>query len=362
MPRCPEGQPRLALSFERPGGGAGGRRHTGRRPRILLTMGDPAGVGPEVVLKTLREPALRERFDLAVVGSAAALRDWAGRLSIPLDADVVDAHEGAVPVEPGRPTVAGARAAVESVVRAARLCQSGSADAMVTAPVTKATIAEAGYEFPGHTEFLARLTGVESVVMTFVHGTRRIGLVTNHLSVAEVPSALTIELVLDKLVILARGLEESLGIAAPRIVVAALNPHAGERGTIGDEERRIIAPAVAAAREVGVDAEGPYPADSVFPRLGAVPAAGGARGFDAALAMYHDQATIPVRVWGLAGGVNLTLGLPIVRASVDHGTALDLAGSGAADPGSAIAAVLLAGEIAARRANRLDPADRRQLE
>lgn len=313
-------------------------------------MGDPAGIAPEVVLKTLSTPGLREEFDLSVVGSRAVLGDWARRLSLPFDAEVTEAHEGPVSYEPGRPTASGARAAVEAVVSAARACQSGAADAMVTAPVTKATIAEAGYDFPGHTEFLARLTGVESVVMTFVHGTRRIGLVTNHLPIAAVARALTLELILDKLLILSRGLDESLGIAAPRIAVAALNPHAGERGAIGDEEERVIAPAIAAAREVGVAAEGPFPADSVFPRLGSREE-GGRRPFDAALAMYHDQATIPVRVWGLAGGVNLTLGLPIVRTSPGHGTALDIAGKGVADPGSMVAAVRLAGDVAARRAS-----------
>jgi 4-hydroxythreonine-4-phosphate dehydrogenase len=314
-------------------------------------MGDPAGIGPEVVLKALSTPGLREEFDLSVVGSRAVLEDWARRLSLPLDAEVTEAHESPVPDEPGRPTVTGARAAVEAVVAAARACQSGAADAMVTAPVTKATISEAGYDFPGHTEFLARLTGVESVVMTFVHGARRIGLVTNHLPIAAVARTITLELILDKLLILSRGLEESLGIAAPRIAVAALNPHAGERGAIGDEEERVIAPAIAAAREVGVAAEGPFPADSIFPRLGTGGERDGGRVFDAALAMYHDQATIPVRVWGLAGGVNLTLGLPIVRTSPDHGTALDIAGRGVADPGSMVAAVRLAGDVAARRAS-----------
>ncbi len=350
MPRSPEGRPRLALASLEGGGGGRPRRASRSRVRIVLTMGDPAGIGPEIVLKTLLAPGLREEFDLSVAGSRTVLDGWARRLSLPFDAEVAESHEGPVSDDgPGRPTAAGARAAVEAVVTAARACQSGAADAMVTAPVTKATIADAGYDFPGHTEFLARLTGVESVVMTFVHGTRRIGLVTNHLPIAAVARALTLELILDKLLILSRGLADSLGVTGPRIAVAALNPHAGERGAIGDEEERIIAPAIAAAREVGVLADGPFPADSVFPRLGSRDDGGGP--FDAALAMYHDQATIPVRIWGLAGGVNVTLGLPIVRTSPDHGTALDLAGKGVADPGSMIAAARLAGEVAARRAS-----------
>jgi 4-hydroxythreonine-4-phosphate dehydrogenase len=185
--------------------------------------------------------------------------------------------------------------------------------------------------------------------MTFVHGARRVGLVTNHLPLAAVAGSITTELVLEKLLTLAAGLEEWLGIPAPRIAVAALNPHAGERGAIGQEEARVIAPAVAAARAAGVDAEGPRPADAVLPLLGE---AGSVRGYDALLAMYHDQATIPVRLWGISGGVNLTLGLPVVRTSPDHGTAADIAGRGIADPGSMIAAARLARGIAARRSAR----------
>ena len=333
---------------ERPAG-AGGRGGSGSpRPRVLLTMGDPAGIGPEVALRALLDPGLRAEADLAIVGSRAALEWWAGRLAIPIDAEIVDTG-GGVPDAPGVSTPAGGEAALAAVDEAVRACGAGGADAVVTAPVTKATIVEAGHDFPGHTEYLARLTGAGTVVMTFVHGARRVGLVTNHLPLAAVAGSITTELVLEKLLTLAAGLEEWLGIPAPRIAVAALNPHAGERGAIGQEEARVIAPAVAAARAAGVDAEGPRPADAVLPLLGE---AGSVRGYDALLAMYHDQATIPVRLWGISGGVNLTLGLPVVRTSPDHGTAADIAGRGIADPGSMIAAARLARGIAARRSAR----------
>lgn len=324
-------------------GGRGGSRPA--RPRILLTMGDPAGVGPEVALRALLDPALRSEADLAVVGPRAVLERWAGRLAISIEAEIVDTG-GDAPDTPGSPTPAGAEAALAAVVAAVQACREGAADAVVTAPVTKATIVAAGHDFPGHTEFLARLTGAGTVVMTFVHGARRVGLATNHLPISAVAGSITTTLVLDKLLTLAVGLDEWLGVASPRIAVAALNPHAGERGAIGSEETTVIAPAVAAARAAGVDAEGPHPADAVLPLLGE---AGSVRGYDALLAMYHDQATIPVRLWGISGGVNLTLGLPIVRTSPDHGTAADIAGRGIADPGSMVAAARLARGIAARR-------------
>ncbi len=345
----PRGQPELALFFGgegETGGGSGG----GIRPRIAVTMGDPASIGPEVVLRAIGEPALRALFDLTVVGSSKALEAWSARLELPLDAEVVDPGiEGAV-AEPGRPTVAGARAALEAVVRAAGMCRAGEADAMVTAPVSKAAIVEAGQPFTGHTEFLAELLGSENVLMLFVQGAYRVGLATTHLPLSEVASALSEKLVTDKLALLARGLADRFGIATPRIAVTGLNPHAGESGRLGEEEERIIAPAIAAATRMGIDAEGPFPADSIYRGLGEPDRAGPGAGFDAVLAMYHDQGTIPFKLLACGRGVNVTLGLPIVRTSVDHGTAFDRAGRGDADAGSMIAAVRLAGEMAQRSA------------
>lgn len=300
-------------------------------------------MGPEIVLRASGVADLRERFDLSVVGSGRVIEDWAERLSLPLRAPVIDVSSEAVAVEPGRPDPAGARLAVGSIEAAARMCLSGDADAMVTAPVSKAAIEEAGTPFVGHTEYLAELTGVADVLMTFVHGARRVALVTTHMALADVPGTLTKELILAKLGILHRGLESFFGVPNARTAVTGLNPHAGENGRFGDEEERAIVPALAAARDMGLDVKGPFPADAVY-RLIAKPVPD----FDAVLAMYHDQATIAAKLWGRSEGVNVTLGLPIVRTSVDHGTAFDLAGRGEADPGSMIAAIGLAGEIAAR--------------
>jgi len=345
MYRISRGQPRLALSISRSGGGAG----ASRRPRLVLSMGDPAGVGPEVVLRTLADRAEAGNWDVCVAGDPAVLRWWAGQLSLPEAVSVIDAAVPAGPVVPGRPTNEGALAALASVETAARLCMDGEADAMVTAPVSKAAIAATGTPFQGHTEFLAKLTNANGFAMTFVHERQCVGLVTTHLSLAQVPAALTTGLVLEKLLILSGGLESWLGVSNPRIAITALNPHAGESGTFGDEEERVIAPAVARARDAGVNASGPHPADSIFVGHGDPDAGGPGSPFDAVLAMYHDQGTIAAKLMGFGQCVNLTMGLPIVRTSVDHGTAFEIAGRGEADHGSMAAAVRLAGAIAARR-------------
>ncbi len=323
---------------------------TSARPRVLVTMGDPAGVGPEVALKALCDAELRACADAKLVGDAAAFEWWAGRLALPVPVEVVPVGARAGDIEPGRPGSDGALAALAAVEVAARLCMAGEADAMVTAPVSKSAISRAGRGFSGHTEFLADLTGAGGHVMTFVDGSRRVALATTHLALADVPSAITSDLVVGKLKVLDRGLREWFGIDSPAIGVAALNPHAGESGAFGDEEERVIRPAVALARAAGVDAEGPFPADSVFVGLGEPDAGGPGSRFDAVLAMYHDQGTIPAKLMGFGRAVNVTLGLPIVRTSVDHGTAFGLAGSGRADEGSMAAAIRLAAAVARRRA------------
>jgi len=323
------------------------------RPRLVLTMGDPAGVGPEVALRALADSGLAERAELSIIGDSGAIERWARALSLRPAGAVIDCGANAGAVEPGCPTPQGARSALASIELAARMCLSGKADAMVTAPVSKDAIASTGIPFPGHTEFLARFTRAADVVMTFVHGERRVALVTTHLPLCEVPGALTIDLVLKKLRTLARGLESWLGVESPRIAVTALNPHAGEGGRFGDEEERVIAPAIELAGAEGIDADGPHPADSIFVGHGAAAteasgAAGPGSAYDAILAMYHDQGTIAAKLWGFGAAVNLSLGLPIVRTSVDHGTAFSLAGRGGVDPGSMLAAVRLATEIARR--------------
>jgi 4-hydroxythreonine-4-phosphate dehydrogenase len=357
MPRTSKGQPRLALRASRfgiagpapwPEGGGSGWGDARRELRpIVVTMGDPSGVGPEIVVKALAARAGDLGF--SVVGSRPVLEACARALGLEPPRSIVSVEAEGLAWEPGRPSASGARAAVRAITEAARLCMEGGARAMVTAPVSKSAIADAGCAFPGHTEFLADLTGAGGYVMTFVSGARRVGLVTTHLPISEVPAALSEGLIVGKLTVLARGLTEWFGVERPRIAVAALNPHAGEGGRIGREDDAIVRPAVEAARREGLDVSGPFPADSIYCGLGEPEGAGPGAGYDAVLAMYHDQGTIPIKLWGLASGVNVTLGLPIVRTSVDHGTAYDIAGRGTADPGSLIAAIDLAQEIVARR-------------
>lgn len=318
------------------------------RPRIVATMGDPAGIGPEVLIRALGQAGRGRDFDVSIVGSRAALSRWEESLSsrLPDDVEIVDV--GDAPADPGTPTAEGARAALSAIERAARMCLDNEADAMVTAPVSKAAITSLGTGFSGHTEFLAELTGASDHVMTFVHGESRIGLATTHLPLSSVPGALTVELVVSKLRALDRGLREWFGVPRPSLAVAALNPHAGEGGEFGDEERVVLVPAIREAGCQGVRAEGPFPADALFAPRGRD---GGTRaaGYDAVLAMYHDQGTIAAKLLAGGCGVNVTLGLPIVRTSVDHGTAFDVAGAGGADAGSMAAALSLAAEIALRR-------------
>jgi 4-hydroxythreonine-4-phosphate dehydrogenase len=322
----------------------------GERPRIALTMGDPAGVGPELVLRALSDPSLADVCDMTVVGDRGALDFWSQCLSLPVADEVAEVGGRHLTPVPGRPEPVGAASSLRSIEAAARMCEAGEADAMVTAPVSKSAISSSGREFSGHTEFLAELTGAAGYLMTFVHGRTRIALATTHLPLSRVPGALTARLLEGKLVTLDRGLRDWFGIEEPRIAVAALNPHAGEGGAFGDEEERVIAPAIRAAQVLGIRAKGPFPADSVFldRASGATRARGASPPFDATLAMYHDQGTIAAKLLGSGESVNVTLGLPIVRTSVDHGTAFDIAGQGVARTGSMVAAVRLAAEIAVR--------------
>jgi 4-hydroxythreonine-4-phosphate dehydrogenase len=311
-------------------------------------MGDPAGVGPELALRALADPELSKRYDLSVVGDGESLAFWSERLSLPVRGAVrdVEARHGAI--DPGRRSPEGARASLLSIETAAGLCASGGAEAMVTAPVCKASIASSGTDFRGHTEFLAELTGSADYAMTFVHGNSRIALATTHIPLSRVPEALHVELILGKLTVLDAGLREWFAIDEPSIAVAALNPHAGEGGAFGDEEASVIKPAIEAARARGISARGPFPADSLFVDRGRSDG-DASRGFDAALMMYHDQATIAAKLLGSGGSVNVTLGLPIVRTSVDHGTAFDLVMRGGVPRAdSMMSAVRLAGEIADR--------------
>jgi 4-hydroxythreonine-4-phosphate dehydrogenase len=298
------------------------------RPRVALTVGDPAGIGPEIAAKAAADARVREVCEPIVYGPEDDRRFAPGVLS----------------GEAGR-------AAYDTLVRAVRDAEAGRVHAIATAPVSKLAFARAGLPWKGHTDLLAHLTRAPRVAMLFWSAPLKVVLATVHVPLAEVPRALTRELLDDIIELTWRELP-LFGLAAPRLAMAGLNPHAGEGGVLGAEEERVIGPAVEAARGRGIDISGPFPGDTVFVRA--------ARGeFDCVVACYHDQGLIPVKLAAFGQAVNVTLGLPIVRTSVDHGTAFDIAGQGKADAGSMIEAVLLASRLAEARQAR--PAGGRQV-
>ena len=297
-----------------------------RRPlTIALTSGEPAGIGPELCEKVAAQD-LGAR--LVVIGDRSLVRA-ASVEHVPLER----------PAVPGRLDPANGRYVLRVLDRAIDGCLSGEFAAMVTAPVQKSVINDAGVAFTGHTEYLAERAGSPCVVMMLVGGGLRVAVATTHLPLAEVPRAVRRDLVLGALRVMHRDLQGRFRIPRPRILVSGLNPHSGEGGHLGHEDEREIVPAIAAARAEGIAAEGPIPADTLFVphRL---------KQADAALAMYHDQGLPVLKYASFGAGVNVTLGLPFVRTSVDHGTALDLAGTGRADPGSLAEALKLAIELA----------------
>jgi 4-phospho-D-threonate 3-dehydrogenase / 4-phospho-D-erythronate 3-dehydrogenase len=330
-------------------------------PLLALSMGDPAGVGPEVILKAAAALANRRGApSLAVVGDLPAMRAVASRLGkVPAPCPW---HPGQAPVRlskglgvfsisslsaratrPGHPTVEGGGAAYDYIVTGARMAMKGEVDALVTAPISKDWMNRAGHHFPGHSELLAHMTRTRLWRMTFAGGELTVALVTAHLGFAKVASALTQRRVLDTIRLLAAHLRGALGIAQPRIAVLGLNPHAGESGMFGDEEIRVIAPAIRHANRDGIAAYGPLAPDTAFIRRA------GSFNFDAAVAMYHDQGLIALKTLEFDRAVNVTLGLPFVRTSPDHGTAFDIAGQGIANPSSMIAAIEYAGRAVAGR-------------
>lgn len=324
---------------------------------LAVTMGEPAGVGGELSLKAwlARRSGSRPFFVLDDPDRLTALACRLG-VDVPLreierPEEAVSLFSSALPVlpvrlavapVPGRPDVANAPATIEAIERAVRLAQEGTVAGIVTNPIQKKTLQDAGFRHPGHTEFLAELAGGVEVAMMLACPQLRVIPVTIHLSLADAVKALDGEAIVRAGRIAALGLRDLFGIARPRLAVAALNPHAGEQGAMGDEERRVIAPAIEALKREGIEATGPAPADTLF-HAAARPA------YDAALCMYHDQALIPIKTIDFAGGVNVTLGLPFVRTSPDHGTALDIAGTGRADPTSLLAAIDMADDMARRR-------------
>lgn len=327
-------------------------------PRIGITMGDPAGIGPEVIVKALSDPSMYEAARPLVIGDPTAIATWADkdpRLQMreileteragehPFVVDVLPVSRlDPVLIQPGLPSLEGGMAMVEAIKRAVDLTMKGELDGLVTGPANKALMHLAGCAFDGHTPLLAHLTGAGDVIMMLAGSRLRVALVTIHCPLRDVPGLLTEQAVYRTVVLTDRGLRCDFGIEAPRLAVAALNPHAGEEGLFGDEEETVIGPAVQRARASGIDAQGPLPADTAFFK-----AASGA--FEAVICMYHDQGLIPLKLLHFADGVNITLGLPIVRTSVDHGTAYDIAGRGIADPSSLKAAIRTAAVMAANR-------------
>ncbi len=323
--------------------------------RIAVSVGEPAGIGPDIVLKAA--PQLR-RFNIVLLADPQVLRERAALLGLdfagrPYRRDDEKAPLSIAPVplahrcRPGRPDPRNAPAVLAAIELGARGCISGEFGALVTGPVNKAVMRQAGLDFMGHTEYLAQLSGAPMPVMLLACETPaqraplRVALATTHLPLSEVPAAITRQRLAAVLEVLTQGLERDLGIPNPRVAVLGLNPHAGENGELGREDQEIIARAIAEFGHPGVT--GPWPADTAF-----TPA--GLAACDAVLAMYHDQGLPVIKHAGFGGAVNLTLGLPFVRSSVDHGTAFDLAGTGRADQGSLIQAVTVAAEMAQRGA------------
>ena len=316
----------------------------GLRPRLALTTGEPAGIGPEIALAALEPPL---DADITLIGDAALLEERAELTGRKVPESVEVRHIPlAAASQPGRLDVRNARYVLATLDEAIDGCQSGRYDAIVTAPVQKSVINDAGIPFSGHTEYLAERTSTAQVVMMLAgatpHGQLRVALATTHLPLARVSASLSIDTLAETLRILDHDLRLRFGLAHPRIAVAGLNPHAGEGGHLGREEIEVITPAIERVRGERIDARGPLPADTLF-----TPAQ--LQQCDAVLAMFHDQG-LPVLKYATFGeGVNITLGLPFVRTSVDHGTALDLAGTGRAHAGSLRAALELAIELVGRR-------------
>lgn len=309
-------------------------------------MGDPAGVGPEIILKALEDRRVRRIADPVVIGDLGLLRSLARRLKLkgPDEGTVVNVSELDLgKLKAAKPTKESSQAMISYIEEAVYMAAVGDADAIVTAPISKEAARMAGFSFPGHTEFIAHLTGTKDFSMMLGGKSLKVVLVTIHEPLRRVPALVTKEAVLKTLRITDESFRRYFGVKRPRIAVAGLNPHAGEAGIFGDEERKVIAPAIKKARSSGINAIGPLPADTVFYR--AVKKAE----FDCVVAMYHDQGLGPLKLLHFEDGVNATLGLPIIRTSVDHGTAYDIAWKGKASSESLVAAIEMAVEMAAKK-------------
>lgn len=328
------------------------------KPILAVTMGDPAGTGPELIVKAFAEPRLRESVRLLVVGDQAVLREAAAgvgssaRIQVvqsatevgddPTQIDLLDLHNvPAGQLKRGSVSPLAGEAAYQYICRAVELTRREETDAVVTSAINKASLHAAGHHYDGHTELLAELCGKPNVTMMLVAGKLRVCHVSTHVSLREAIDRVRPERILTVLRLAQAGIRE-LGVAAPRLAVAGVNPHAGEGGIFGDEERKYIEPAIALARAEGIDVSGPFAGDTVFFRT--------YQGeFDGAIAMYHDQGHVAAKMLGIWQGVNVTLGLPIIRTSVEHGTDFANVGTGRGDPRSLMEALKLAANMASNR-------------
>jgi len=322
------------------------------RPLIAITMGDPSGIGPEIIVKGLTTPS--DACRTVVIGDAAWLQQhasqWSPQLSIhpiknidearhePGILEVLDLHNVPENLKIGRATAAGGKAAVEYIRKAVDLVTAHQAHAITTAPISKEAIHLANFNYPGHTEMLADFTHTPEVALMLAGGSLRVVLTTTHVPLSEVRNLLTCDRILKTIRLTHQWLTQ-VGIELPRLAVTGLNPHSGDGGIFGDEETKIIVPAIEAARKEKIDVSGPYSADALFGRIHEA-------SYDAVITMYHDQGMIPIKMASMDRAVNITLGLPIIRTSVDHGTAFDIAGQGVAKPDSLLEALKVAATLA----------------
>ncbi|MDN3515301.1 MAG: 4-hydroxythreonine-4-phosphate dehydrogenase PdxA [Candidatus Brocadia sp.] len=319
---------------------------------IGITMGDPCGVGPEIIVKSLKSPAIRKIAKYVIIGNKNVFEQAAGALKTPLKYRIIS-HISEIAnsdqlvsllsindfnsnlIKQKKPSAEGGELSVQCVIRGINLATSGHIDALVTAPICKEAIHLGGYGYPGHTEMLKIFSGAERVVMLMVGGRLRVAFVTTHIALKDVPQLIKVEDVLETITMTDNSLNQYFGIKKPRIAVCGLNPHAGEEGIFGDEERKVIIPAVEKAKKNGILCDGPVSADTIFYKaLKGV--------YDVVVAIYHDQGAIPLKLHAFETGVNITLGIPFVRTSPDHGTAYDIAGKGIANPHSMMEAIKMA--------------------
>ncbi len=330
-----------------------------RIPLIGITMGDPAGIGPEIIAKALADESIYTFCRPVVLGDSEVfssifinisneillnlIKNPSDAVSTPGKIDLINlSNLKGDAVRPGKPTLEGGKAMVEYIFKAVDMIQMEKLDAMVTCPISKFLMRQAGFRYDGHTQLISHLTNTDEYVMMLAGEHLRVALATIHCSIKDVPGILTTGLVYKTIAITARALREDFGFKNARLAVASLNPHASESGLFGSEEKDIIEPAVKRAKNEGFQVSGPFPADTLFHR-----AVSGQ--FDAVVAMYHDQGLIPLKLLHFSDAVNVTLGLPIIRTSVDHGTAYDIAGTGQADPSSLKAAIKLAARMIGNR-------------